>query len=83
MIIATIIEYSHSASGGPGALNREVNGCATTIFYTSSDAISFAVAMSEAIQYGTSPETLYGLVVVYNTQTTEKRYWFNGVEYTG
>lgn len=83
MIIATIIEYSHQADGGVSSANREVNGCSSTIFYAINDANNFALAMSRPILYGTVNETLYGLVVVYNTETDERRWWFNGVEYTG
>jgi len=83
MIVATIIEYTPQSSGSPTSVNREINGCSSTVFYTQSDAIVFARLMSELIVYGAGSSSLYGLVMVLNTDTEERRWWFGGTEFTG
>lgn len=80
MIIASILEVSQWTDGSPSA---QLMGGQSVIFYTQDDAVAWASAMSEDIVYGTGAEDAACLTVVYNTETTQKRWWFRGVEYTG
>lgn len=83
MILGTIIEYSTASDGTPTAANREVNGISTVIFYTEKDCQEWCEIMSNSFIYGTAGNTLYGLTMFLNTETGQRRWWFNGVEYTG
>lgn len=83
MIIGTIIEYSASIDGTPTSYNREVNGVTSVIFYTEKECLEWCRMMSNSFIYGTASNTLYGLTMFSNTETGVRRWWFNGVEYTG
>jgi len=80
MIIGAILEVSDQGSGAPGGVH---NGNSMLHFYTMSDAVTWARLQSESMPYGSSAYNLYALTTIVNTDTGEKRWWYNGVEYTG
>lgn len=75
MIIGTIVEP---------ALNQGsnfANGATSVIFYTEKDAVDWCIAMSEEMIFAGS--ALRAATVMFNTETGNKRWWYNGTEYTG
>jgi hypothetical protein len=80
MIIGAILDVGQSGTG-PGA--SVVNGAALVTFYTMADAVIWAQLQSENFQSGTNPNNLIPTTSVINTDTGERRWWFNGTEYTG
>ena len=80
MIIGSILETSVNTGASQTAT---LNGCAMIIFYTMSDAVSWAELQSARVIYGTDPSSLYTLCSVINTDSDTKRWWYGGVEYTG
>ena len=80
MIIGAILETSWSATG---AQSQVQNGAALMHFYSMSDAEAWARLQSELVTYGTNPEGVYTVCTILNTDTEQKRWWFNGIEYTG
>jgi hypothetical protein len=80
MIIGAIIETTWTPSG---AQTSSSNGASMMNFYTIDDAIQWAEIQSEVVYFGTNPEPIIALCTVIDTDTGVKRWWFNGVEYTG
>lgn len=78
MIIGQILDVSTS-SGIPGS--QYSNGVTMMHFYTWSDAITWAVLASETAFYNT--QSLTAACMIINTDTGERRWWYNGIEYTG
>lgn len=77
MIIGTIIEVGDAN----GLSTNRQNGAAMMMFYTEDDAVEWARLQSETLSINT---ILYSVVAtVINTDTGNKRWWWNGVEYTG
>jgi hypothetical protein len=80
MIIGTIIDVSNDAQGPQsGALN----GTAMLMFYTEADAVTWAEIQSLNFPSGPGGYGAMALCSVVNTQTAQRRWWFNGTEYTG
>ena len=80
MIIASILETSNS---GGGTQNNNLNGASSVIFYTMTDATQWAQIQSQSMLYGTANYQCLALISVVNTDTGERRWWFDGTEYTG
>jgi len=80
MIIGAILETSWSSTG---AQSQVQNGASILHFYNMQDAETWARIQSEYVAYGTNPEGILTLCTVINTDTELKRWWFNGIEYTG
>ena len=80
MIIGAILEMSYNAGGTD---SNGMNGSALIQFYTMEQAENWALSQSELVQYGTSSTPLYTLCTIINTNTNVKRWWYNGIEYTG
>lgn len=80
MIIGTIIEVTNDA-GGPGSANH--NGATAVVFYTYNDAETWCIEMSKQVISGPLNRSTYTTTVLVNTDTAERRWWFNGTEYTG
>lgn len=78
MIIGTIIDVS---STGTGEGNNSRSGGSSVIFYTENDCVDWCSAMSEIIPL--NAWNCYCVTVFYNTDTRQRRWWFNGTEYTG
>jgi len=80
MIVGAILEMSYNASGVD---TGGMNGAAMIQFTTQRDAEQWAILQSELVTYGTNGTPLYTLTTVINTDTGVKRWWYNGIEYTG
>lgn len=80
MIIGAITEVTNQPTG---VVNRELNGASLISFYTMEQAIMWARLQSEQTISGTAGNETYCLTTIINTNTEVKRWWFNGVEYTG
>jgi hypothetical protein len=80
MIIASIIEVARLITGQQ---ESTMNGASSVIFYTWDDAVTWARIQSEDVVYGTNSYNARCLVICINTDTEERRWWYNGVEYTG
>jgi hypothetical protein len=80
MIVGSITEMTDSGSGAP---ERYHNGAAIVIFYTMADAEVWALLQSSNTTYGSPNQYLRCLCTIINTETSTKRWWFNGTEYTG
>jgi len=78
MILGMILDVGN-ASGGPG--NMTYNGTAMLHFYTLNDAVNWALSTSELMVTGDAPIRV--MTCVWNGETNTKRWWYNGVEYTG
>jgi len=76
MIVGAILEVT---DGNWSSGNR--NGAALLHFYTWSDAITWAQLQSE--NSAVSTNGVMCVCSIVNTDTGEKRWWFNGSEYTG
>lgn len=79
MIIGSILDVSQTASG---IGSNSTNGTTTCIFYTIADAVLWAELQSERIVVGPSSSYLFICTMVINTETNERRWWFDGTEYT-
>tara|TARA_B110000285_G_scaffold135907_1_gene152303 strand:- start:98 stop:331 length:234 start_codon:yes stop_codon:yes gene_type:complete len=77
MIIGTILEIGDAN----GLSSNRQNGASMMMFYTEKDAVQWALSQSEAISILTL--TFSVVVTVINTETGNKRWWWNGIEYTG
>ena len=75
MIIGTYIEPALNVTG------NALNGATAVVFYTEREAVAWCLAMSEIISF--TDLTVSGCTIMYNTETGNKRWWYNGVEYTG
>lgn len=76
MIIGAILETSSS-----GVQTSALNGAALISFYTMEQAANWAEIQSTLIIYGALE--LKTVCTVINTSTGQKRWWYDGVEYTG
>lgn len=82
MIIGSIVDVSQTASGvGTNA----TNGVGLIHFYTMEDAVQWARLQSDRLHFNVSGSSsyLFTATVVINTDTNERRWWFDGTEYTG
>jgi len=79
MIIGAILETSQYDYGGQ---TNVLNGVSTLIFYTMRDAIAWAELQSEYMLYGSGGTPIYTLTSVIDTETSVKRWWYNGTEFT-
>jgi hypothetical protein len=77
MIIGTIVDVS----GGNAPASNIHNGVASIVFYTEDDGIKWCELMSESANYN-GVNLQIGTMLV-NTDTSIRRWWFNGIEYTG
>lgn len=77
MIIGTILETSDN----PTSTAPEGAGGIVT-FFTMKDAVTWADIQSRAVPVS-GINTWYACTVVINTATGERRWWYNGTEYTG
>jgi phenylacetate-coenzyme A ligase PaaK-like adenylate-forming protein len=80
MIVGAILETANNAAGSPSSGQ---NGAALITFYTWNDAINWATLQSEQITYGTGNSPIFTLCSITNTETSELRWWYAGIEYTG
>lgn len=78
MIVGAIIETTDST----GVPERYHNGAALVTFYTMSDAIAWARIQSVQVTFDSSNHRTITLCTVVNTDTNQRRWWFNGIEYT-
>lgn len=79
MIIGAILETATNDAGQPSSTQ---NGAAMMQFYTMASAVAWAKEQSRIVIYGDSLTRIMTLCTVYNTETDEKRWWYNGIEYT-
>jgi hypothetical protein len=77
MIIGSIIDVS--PSNQPGSASS--NGASSVIFYTEDDAVEWARIQSESTLFNNSIY-LFCAVVVINTSTGTKRWFWDGAEET-
>tara|TARA_B100000780_G_scaffold125162_1_gene87804 strand:- start:877 stop:1119 length:243 start_codon:yes stop_codon:yes gene_type:complete len=80
MIIGAIIEVD--TTGGAGA-DARLNGAAMMQFFTLKDAVVWAKLQSEAVTTVSGYNAVSCVTTVINSDTEQKRWWFNGTEYTG
>jgi hypothetical protein len=79
MIIGSIIEVDWNSSG---AQTTTTNGASSVVFYTQTDADTWARLQSDQVIYGTANYSTSCLIVVVNTDTEQRRWWYQGIEYT-
>lgn len=77
MIIGAII----STKGSATAPSDNFNGSSLLHFYTMDDAVTWAQMQSS--NFAVEQTNLYSLCTVINTDTAQRRWWYNGQEYTG
>ena len=80
MIIASILEIGYNSAGSQ---HSGTNGAASVVFYTEADAEAWCLLQSQAVIYGSGSITAVCLCVYINTDTNLRRWWYDGVEYTG
>jgi hypothetical protein len=80
MIIGSIIEVGRLATG---VQESTMNGASSVVFYTQQEADNWARIQSQDVVFGADSYNARCLVVVINTTTEGKRWWYNGIEYTG
>ena len=78
MIIGTLVETTID-----GSTTRELNGASSVIFYTMADAIVWARLQSESWTVFGDATTARCAIMIVNTDTSIKRWWYNGIEHTG
>lgn len=76
MIVATLLETFIN-----GGLSSGLNGQTAVIFYTESDAVTWAEKITATFVSG--GVNYQGLCMVVNTDTNTRRWWENGTERTG
>jgi hypothetical protein len=76
MIIGSIVNGGNASPGGNGN-----DGYSTIMFYTMSDAVTWATLQSSTVSVEGTDLNL--LCTVINTETNVHRWWYNGTEYTG
>jgi hypothetical protein len=81
MIIGMILDIGAYNSGEPSGQTQ--NGAAMMQFYNYQDAINWALDTSRNAPTGTAGASIRCMTMTYNCNTQERRWWFNGVEYTG
>ena len=77
MIIGSILDVATGSSPGSSASN----GVSSVIFYTEREAVEWAILQSLGMLVNSN--TYYCFTSVINTTTGSKRWWYNGIEYTG
>jgi hypothetical protein len=81
MIVGMILDVGAYNSGEPAGQTQ--NGSAMINFYNYQDAVNWALATSTNAVTGGNNASIRCMTMVYNCNTQERRWWFNGVEYTG
>jgi len=81
MIVGAIIN-----GGSPAVMpNTAHDGFGTIIFYTMAEAVEWAILQSQdwPVDPGTGSVPQPLVCTVVNTSTGQRRWWYDGTEYTG